>query len=303
MSPQLIVPCLWFDAAALDAARLYTSLFDNSRLCGNVATGEASSKLTGLDVGTPLTVEFEIAGFRIVGLNGGPMFKLNPSISFFVICETEEEIDRLWEKLAEGGLAMMPLAKQEWSEKYGWVCDRFGVNWQIALGKLSDVGQKITPSFMFVGEQYGRGEEAVNLYTSIFPRSSIDGILRHEAGGTERAGSVKHAQFALQGEKFMIMENAYSHAFNFNEAFSLMIHVETQADVDYYWSKLVADGGQESQCGWLKDKFGVSWQVVPRVLHTMISDPDRAKADRVTAAFMQMKKFDIAELERAYQGA
>lgn len=302
-STQQIVPCLWFDGNGADAAKLYTSLFENSKILTTLVYNEETNKHTGKPVGSPFTVEFEIAGLRMLALNGGPMFKIDPSISLFVICETEAELDRIWTALAEGGTVMMPRERQEWSEKFGWLADRFGLNWQLSLGKISDVGQKITPSFLFVGENYGRAEAAIELYTSTFSGSSIDGILKHPPGGTESEKAIKHAQFALHGEKFMLMENSLAYDIKFSEGFSLMIFVDTQEEIDYFWTKLIADGGQESQCGWLKDKFGVSWQVVPSSLTKMISDPDAAKAKRVTSALMQMQKLDLAMLERAYQGS
>lgn len=192
----------------------------------------------------------------------------------------------------------MALDKYDWSEKYGWVQDRFGVSWQISYGKLSDVGQKFTPSLLFTKENFGKAEEALNFYTSIFPASSVEGILKFTAEeGAE--GKVKHAQFNLGKQVFMIMDAPGSHAFTFNEAISFFVSCNTQEEIDYYWEKLIAGGGQESQCGWLKDKFGLSWQIVPPVLMELHADKDPAKAARAMQAMMKMKKIIIADLEKA----
>jgi len=212
------------------------------------------------------------------------------------VCETETETDKVWNTLADGGSVLMPLDKYEWSEKYGWVQDRFGVSWQIAFGKIRDVGQKITPSLMFVGEHHGKAEQAINFYTSVFDNSAISGILHYQAGESDPEGTVKHAQFNINKYVMMAMDSSFSHQFTFNEAISFVVDCQTQEEIDYYWNKLT-EGGQESMCGWLKDRFGVSWQIVPTILGKLMSDTTRA--ERVTKAFLQMKKFDIEKLKQA----
>jgi predicted 3-demethylubiquinone-9 3-methyltransferase (glyoxalase superfamily) len=276
-----IHPCLWFDGNAKAAADLYCSLFLNSKIT----------------VDTAMVVNFELAGLKFMGLNGGPMFKPNASISFTVICETDDETNELWKHLSADGMIMMPLDKFEWSERYGFLQDRFGVCWQIMKGKYSDVNQKITPTLLFVGNSFGQAEKAVKFYTEVFSQSSIDGILLYTKDEGEAAGTVKHSQFILDKKVFMAMDGAGNHSFAFNEAISFVVDCETQEEIDYYWNKLTADGGQESQCGWLKDKFGVSWQIVPAVLGKLMTDPERSQ--RVMLAFMKMKKFDIAALMNA----
>ena len=299
---QKITPCLWFDDNAEEAANFYTSLFADSQIGKILRYGKEGQEITGKAPGSIMTVEFQLAGYKFTGLNGGPHFSFTPAISFFVTCETEAEVDALWEKLAQDGTVLMELASYDWSKKYGWLSDRYGLSWQIALGKIADVGQKITPFLMFVGKQYGRAEEAIKFYTQIFADSSIDSIRRHPGSEGETAGTVQHAQFGLSGEKFMAIESGLGHPFNFNEAISLEIRCETQAEVDYFWTALIANGGEEGPCGWLKDPFGVSWQVVPSVLYEMLDDPDPTKSQRVTKAFLQMKKFDVAGLQQAYAG-
>lgn len=249
-----------------------------------------------------MVVEMELSGYRINLLNGGPVFKLNPSISFFVQLETEDEVNALWAGLSEGGAVLMPLDSYPWSKRYGWLNDRFGVSWQISLGPKSDVRQTISPFLMFTQERAGQAESALKLYTSLFPNSSVHGIARHDGSGADAAGTVMHAQFYLNGETFMVMDSAGPHKFGFNEAVSLSIACDTQTELDHYWNALIADGGAEGNCGWLKDRFGVSWQIVPKSLGALMSQSDRAASERVTRAFMSMRKLDIAAIEAAAKG-
>ncbi|MBA4319873.1 MAG: hypothetical protein C0412_15855 [Flavobacterium sp.] len=277
---NVIYPCLWFDGNAKAAADFYCSIFNRSKIIDD----------------TQMVVRFEIDGRLIMGLNGGPMYKINPSISLFVTCETNEEIETIWNKLTEGGSAMMPLDEYPWSKKYGWVVDKFGMTWQLMLGELPAGGQKIIPCFLFVGKQYGRAEEAIKQYTSIFPNSEIRRLEIYEAGEPQLEGKLKFGDFTLQNELFAAMDGFGEHQFQFSEGLSLVVECETQEEIDTFWDKLT-EGGSEGQCGWLKDKFGVSWQVVPSVLSELMSDAE--KAPRVLQAFLKMKKFDIETLLKA----
>lgn len=257
---NLINPCLWFDGRASEAAQFYCSVFNGAKIMSD----------------TPLVAVFEAAGQKFMCLNGGPAFQLNPSISFFVVCETIDEVEQTWAMLLEEGSALMPLGQYDWSERYGWVQDKFGVNWQLSYGKIQEVGQKIVPTLMFTGTQQGRAEEAIQFYMSIFAESSLIGVLRYMSneGGVE--GTVKHAQFRLGKNIFMAMDSSYPHGFEFNEAISLVVECQSQEEIDFYWTQLSTDG-QEGQCGWLKDKFGVSWQIVPAILGDLMSDPKKAQ--------------------------
>ncbi|HEX4830713.1 MAG TPA: VOC family protein [Trebonia sp.] len=145
------------------------------------------------------------------------------------------------------------------------------------------------------------GEEAAEFYTSIFKDSSIGAVSRYGEAGPRPAGTVMTVEFTLNGQKFVAL-NGGQEGFSFDESVSLMIEAADQAEVDYYWERLT-DGGQESACGWLKDKFGFSWQVVPSAFYAMMRDPDPEKVNRVTAAMLTMKKLSVPDLERAYAGA
>jgi predicted 3-demethylubiquinone-9 3-methyltransferase (glyoxalase superfamily) len=157
--------------------------------------------------------------------------------------------------------------------------------------------QKITPFLWFDNQ----AEEAINFYMSVFKNSKLIDSSRYSEGSPMPAGTLMTATFELEGQQFMAL-NAGPH-FKFNEAISLFVNCETQAEVDALWAKLTADGGEESQCGWLKDKYGLSWQIIPTALGEMLGDPDREKAGRAMNAMLQMQKIDIATLRRAFDGS
>ena len=275
-----IYPCLWFDGKAKAAADFYCSVFKNSKITAN----------------NPMVTTFEIEGYKFMGLNGGPLFKINPSISFFVLFTSAVEVEAIWNMLSKDGSVMMPLNKYPWNEKYGWCQDKFGVNWQLMMNQNETSTEKIIPSLMFTQSNAGNAEKAINFYTSVFKNSSVISISRYLKGEHDVEGTIKHAQFTFGKQLFAAMDSSGAHAFTFNEGISFVVDCETQEEIDYYWDKLT-EGGVESKCGWLKDKFGVSWQIVPTILGKLMSDP--IKSQNVTQAFMQMKKFDIEKLMNA----
>jgi predicted 3-demethylubiquinone-9 3-methyltransferase (glyoxalase superfamily) len=158
------------------------------------------------------------------------------------------------------------------------------------------IAQRITPFLWFDGQ----AEEAANLYVSIFPSSKITATTRYGASGPGPAGSVMTIGFELDGMRFTALNGGPM--FKFTEALSLVVHCETQAEVDHYWERLTAGGGTPSKCGWLKDKLGLSWQIVPNALIELMQDKDKARAARVMQAMLQMGKIDIAKLEAAHRG-
>jgi predicted 3-demethylubiquinone-9 3-methyltransferase (glyoxalase superfamily) len=159
-------------------------------------------------------------------------------------------------------------------------------------GETEDAMQKITPCLWFDTE----GEEAARFYTSVFPNSRIVEVTRYGSAGPRPEGMVMTVDFELDGQKFVALNGGPQ--FTFDEAISFQVNCESQEEVDSYWSTL-SEGGEEGPCGWLKDKFGVSWQVVPTALTELISDPDEEKSQRVMRAMLEMKKIEIDALERA----
>ena len=220
-----------------------------------------------------------------------------------VLCETEEEVEKYWKPLSENGIVLMDLGEYPWSKKYGWVRDRFGVTWQLYLGE-NQGEQKIIPTLMYIHHNNGKAMQAMELYTKVFPNSKIGSVLKYGDGvGNEThevPENVQHAHFEIDGYSFFCMDNSYDHQFDFNEGISIVVMTENQEETDHLWNSLTANGGSESMCGWLKDPFGVSWQIVPKRLLQLMSDPDREKAQKVVIAMMKMQKISIPELEAAY---
>ncbi|MCI0388481.1 MAG: VOC family protein [Acidobacteria bacterium] len=289
---QKITPHLWYDKEAKEAADFYLSIFKDSKHKNTTSIHNTPS-------GSVDIVTIELMGQEFTLISAGPLFKFNPSVSFLVAFDSKEAVDATWKKLSEGGTALMELGTYPFSERYGWTQDRYGLSWQLFYTASQPNKQKITPTLMFVGEQCGNAEEAINFYTSVFRNAHVDGILRYgENEAPDKAGTIKHTAFTLEGQAFAAMDSAHGHNFAFNEAISLMVHCDTQKEIDYYWDKLTAVPEAE-QCGWLKDKFGFSWQIVPTTMDEMFREKDEKKIARVTEAFLKMKKFDIAKLQEA----
>jgi predicted 3-demethylubiquinone-9 3-methyltransferase (glyoxalase superfamily) len=305
---QKIVPCLWFDKNAEEAMNFYISVFaqfqaapDSSKIVSITRYPDEvpAEVMKGME-GKVLTGLFELAGYRFMALDGGPIFHFTPAISFFVRCHSEAEVDGYWSRLSDGGTALMPLDTYPFSKKYGWIQDKYGVSWQVILAQ-GPVGQTIIPSLMFVGDQAGKAEEAINYYAEVFGDAAVGDVARYGANQEpDREGSVAYGKFRLEGQSFTAMDSAHQHDFTFNEAISFYVECETQGEVDALWEKLSAVPESE-QCGWLKDRYGVSWQVIPKRLGELMNDPDPEKSGRVLEAMLQMKKIDVAQLEAAYQ--
>jgi predicted 3-demethylubiquinone-9 3-methyltransferase (glyoxalase superfamily) len=299
---QKIVPHLWFDKEAKEAAAFYVSVF------GRDSKVTHQSELHDTPSGDVDMVAFELWGYEFQAISAGPYFKLNQSISFMVNfdpsqdAEAKTRIDEIWNKLALGGKVMMALDQYPWSERYGWVEDKYGVSWQLILTKPEGEERPlIIPSLLFVNEKYGKAEEAVDFYLSVFKSSKLGTRMKYGPGQEpNKEGAVMFSDFQLFDEWFTAMDGGGKHGFDFNEALSLMVRCDSQEEIDYYWEKLSAVPESE-QCGWLKDKYGVSWQIVPTAMDEMMAKGTPEQIARVTKAFLQMKKFDIAELEKAYR--
>src|SRR5262249_36972191 len=216
---------------------------------------------------------------------------------------TATQVDALWAKLSERGKVLMELGKYPWSERYGWLQDKYGLSWQLISTGGEATAETITPPLMFVGPVRRKAEEAIRFYASIFHDTKVGQIIRRGKGEEpEKEGTLTYGSFTLEGQEFGAMDSAREHGFAFNEAISFLVRCDTQDEIDYYWGKLTQGGDPRAQqCGWLKDKYGVSWQVSPGILGEMMQGKDSKRGARLTKAFLKMKKFDIAELKRAYE--
>jgi predicted 3-demethylubiquinone-9 3-methyltransferase (glyoxalase superfamily) len=292
---QKIVSHLWYDKEAKEAALFYMSLFDQSKLIN-------ATVLENTPSGDAEVVNFELAGQSFSAISAGPFFKFNPSISLMVACTTVEEVNTKWKALSEGGMELMPLGEYPFSKWYGWTQDRYGLSWQLMLVEEVEGIQKITPNLLFSNVACGKAEEAIKYYTEVFEDSEITMVSKYADGEamTSKA-KVNYAAFKLSGIGFSAMDNAFDVDYHFNEAFSIMVNCKDQEEIDYFWDKLSAVPEAE-QCGWIKDKFGVSWQIVPSNLNDLLSHGSKDEIKRVTEAFLKMKKFDLEALERARLG-
>ncbi|WP_050049618.1 VOC family protein [Halostagnicola sp. A56] len=280
----------------------YTTIFEDASTGSVNRYDEASATASGRPEGSVMSIEFELEGRSFVALNGGPGFEFNPSISFIVNCPTTEAVDELWADLSTGSKTLMALDSYPFSDRYGWVSDEFGVSWQLI--QTADIsGREIIPLLLFAGERCGQAQAAMAFYTATFDDAEINEISRYDADQEpDEEGTVTFAEFTLAGQRFAAMDSAWAHDFGFNEAISFAVDCTDQEEVDYYWDALTADGGAEGQCGWLTDKYGVSWQVVPTGLTELLRDEDAARATRVTEVMLRMRKLDLEELRNVHAG-
>lgn len=299
---QKIVPHLWFDTQAKEAAAFYCRAFPGSKVL-------SSSVLKGTPSGDCDIVTFNLSGHDFMAISAGPFFKINPSVSFILNFDpstdkqAETHLNELWNKLNEGGTALMPLRAYPFSKRYGWVQDRFGVSWQLMLtNPKGEPRPFITPSLLFANANQNRAEDAIRFYVETFRNARMGSLVRYpQATGPAQKDSVMFSDFMLENQWFAAMDSGTEQPFVFNEGISLLINCDTQEEIDYYWERLSAVP-QAEQCGWLKDKFGVAWQVTPTRLNAMLAAGMPERTERVTKAFLQMKKFDIAKLEAAFRG-
>lgn len=298
---QKIIPHLWFDSEAKEAAEFYVSAFGNGSAIKNV------SVLHNTPSGDCDVVSFEIQGYSFMSISAGPLFKFNPSVSFMINFDPSRDenarknLDLLWEQLSNGGKVLMPLDQYPFSKRYGWIEDKYGLTWQLILSDPEGEERPfIVPTLLFTEEVCGQAEEALNFYCSAFENSKEGLIARYGKGQEpDKEGTIMFADFMIEGQWFAAMDSAREHGYAFNEAISFLVSCDTQKEIDYYWDKLSAVPGA-GQCGWLKDKFGLSWQISPTKLNKMINEGTPEQVERVTKAFLQMKKFDLEKLEEAY---
>ncbi|MCX7880273.1 MAG: VOC family protein [Ignavibacteria bacterium] len=298
---QKIIPSLWFEKEAKEASEFLVSIFGensrviNTQLLRNTPSGDAD------------LVTFELRGYRFMAISGGPYFKINPSISFiltFNLAKDRNSYDNLnyfWEKLTQDGKILMPLDKYFFSERFGWVEDKFGISWQLTL--IDDEKNErdfITPALMFANERFGFALEATDYYISLFNNSRRVSISRYpmEMGPNNEATMI-YSEFILHNQWFAVLDNPYPQNFGFNEAIAFVVACDSQEEVDYFWSKLTFYPEAE-QCGWLKDKYGISWQIIPKEYLLMMQTASQQQIDRVLQAVLNMKKLDLTKLKEVF---
>lgn len=265
-----IYPCIWCDNNAIEVAGFYQNTFPDTKITAQ----------------NPVVVMLEMSNQNLMLLNGGDKYQPNPAISFMYMTPDSDLIDHLWAKLSSDGFALMPKDKYDWSDNYGWVQDKYGVSWQLYFGPEEYCSQTIVPTLMFTQDMNGKAEEAAAFYRSVFPDSEERGMQKRENG------EVEHGEFKILNYLLMMMDGGNAHNFSFSEGFSLVVNCKDQMEIDNYWNALTSNGGEESKCGWLKDQYGVSWQIIPENLGNLMTQNPAAGE-----ALMKMKKIEIEKLK------
>lgn len=292
---QRIIPHLWFEKEAANAANFYTKVFPDAKVdfiqeIGDTAKGKVEM------------VGFQIMGYSMMAIGAGAPFTINPSISMMVnfdpsqLDDARQKIDEVWGQLAEGGEVLMPIDKYPFSERYGWVNDKYGFSWQLILTKPDGKERPLmVPYMLFTGDKCGQAKAASEFYLSVFKNTKSGALAPYLEGmPPNKAGDTMLTDFMLEGQWFAAMDSALEHNFSFNEAVSLMINCKDQGEIDYYWDKLSAVAEAE-QCGWVKDKYGISWQIIPTNMGELMG----RNPEKTTPAMLKMKKIIIADLEQA----
>lgn len=290
-----IIPNIWFDGTALEAAEFYAGVFREVAVTKIVTYPEDGlPDFQAHMAGRPLTVDVEIHGRRLSLINAGPEFRPNHSISFLLnfdpsqydggVDEAIVYLDSVHDALVDGGGGvMMELGEYPHSARYAWIRDRFGVTWQLMLTNPSGEDRPfLTPSFMFGGANQDKAREATDFWISVIDASARGALVEYDHG------AVMFTDFRLADEWFAAMDSAVPQDTTFNEGISLLIEAEPGAELDRLWNELSSDPAAE-QCGWCKDRFGVSWQVVPENMDELMTRPG------AYGTLMGMKKIEAEE--------
>ncbi|AHI21814.1 VOC family protein [Corynebacterium vitaeruminis] len=275
---QTIVPNIWCNGNALEIGQFYADAFPKSKITGIVRyPTEGLLDFQKPMAGQPLTVDVAIAGYKITLVNADDTFAPNPAISFMVTSPTPEATRALWDRLVAGGTVMMELGQYPFNPLYGWVEDKFGVSWQL-LTDASGTAPYIYPNFMFCGRSQNRAAEAIETYTGIFPDSAVERVVTYGEMGTPANGvieedSVVFSTFTLAGQTFGAMDSAVKQPFDFNCGVAMLVNAHGQDEIDRYWQALSA-APEAERCGWLQDRFGVAWEIVPDNLGELMVRPN-----------------------------
>lgn len=282
--PHKITPMIRCTADGKAQAEHYCAIFPDA-------------KITKIN---PVVTTFEIYGQTLSTLNGSehPGATLNPSISFSLRIKDQDETKRIRDLLADGGSVMMPFQAYDRSPAYGRCNDKYGVSRQVMYDDRPErIANALVPSFMYTGVNNGKTAKAMAFYTSIFPASKIDLTRPYgENAMGENPAHLNHAEFKLVNQQFIAMDSGMDHKFNFNDGISFSVSCIDQAEVDTYRNALVADWGEEVQCGRCKDKYGVSRQIVPIALWEALFQADAVASKYAMDAMLKMKKIIIADL-------
>lgn len=298
---QKIIPNIWYTGNAEEAGVFYASVFDDATSAVTARYPDEVPDWQAEFAGAALVVDVEIGGYHLSLINAGGEFHPNPSISFMLNFDpvmfggdeaaARARMDALWARLADGGTALMDIDKYDWSKRYGWVQDRYGVSWQLMLtDPEGDPRPFVIPQLMFSADVVGQARDAATCYVDLFDDAEMGLIAQYPApSGAAPAGSIMFGEFRIGEQWFSMMDDGSGGSSPFTPAISLEVQCRDQAEIDRYWDALTAQPEAE-QCGWLADKWGVSWQIVPANMGELMQRPNAYQH------MLEMKKIVIDEL-------
>ncbi len=286
---QAIIPHLWYDTEAKEAAAFYVNIFG-----GKI---DWTYTITDTPSGDSDLIQFQLGDMTLAAISAGPYFKLNESMSLMVNVASKDEVTRLYQALSEGGRVLMPLGEYPFSPYYVWLEDRFGLSWQLSYAPDLDNSYQFDICLLFSQDQVGLAQPMLDYYKDKLPQASVGQLSYYGEGeAAVEAAKLNYAELLVAGQKMIVMDHGYGGEASFNEAFSLMVYVDSQDELNFYYDLLSAVPEAE-MCGWVKDQFGISWQIVPRILMEAYdtASPEQIKA--VNAAVMTMKRLDIGTIQ------
>ncbi|MGQ7661038.1 VOC family protein [Streptococcus suis] len=286
---QPIIPHLWYDTEAKEAVAFYVDLFG-----GKI---DWTYTITDTPSGDSDLIQFQLGDMTLAAISAGPYFKLNESMSLMVNVASKDEVTRLYQALSEGGRVLMPLGEYPFSPYYVWLEDRFGLSWQLSYAPDLDKPHQFDICLLFSQEQVGLAQPMLDYYKDKLPQASVGQLSYYGEGeAAVEAAKLNYAELLVAGQKLIVMDHGYGGEASFNEAFSLMVYVDSQDELNFYYDLLSAVPEAE-MCGWVKDQFGISWQIVPRILMEAYdtASPETVKA--VNDAVLTMKRLDFATIQ------
>ncbi len=285
-----IIPHLWFSDNGQEAIGFYTGLFKESSL-------RDLRVLPGNEFENVKVMSFELMNTPMMAIEAVSTFQFNASFSYYVYCGSDSEVQRLYNVLSENGNVVFPVGNYPWSSCYAWVVDKYGLSWQLDQDDIK-TEQKIVPTLMFSNQFSSSVAAYTEILKNIFPAFKLMVTAPYPVEQSPSEGALLFAQVKIAGFVINLMSSHHSQNFEFNESNSLMVYCQDQDEIDYYWNCL-AENGMMQACGWLKDQFGVSWQIVPAKLDEMIFQTDQIQLKELTDVMLKMVKLDVGVLERA----
>lgn len=286
---QPIIPHLWYDTEAKEAVAFYVDLFG-----GKI---DWTYTITDTPSGDSDLIQFQLGDMTLAAISAGPYFKLNESMSLMVNVASKDEVTRLYQALSEGGRILMPLGEYPFSPYYVWLEDRFGLSWQLSYAPDLDKPYQFDICLLFSQDQVGLAQPMLDYYKDKLPQASVGQLSYYGEGeAAVEAAKLNYAELLVGGQKMIVMDHGYGGEVSFNEAFSLMVYVDSQDELNFYYDLLSAVPEAE-MCGWVKDQFGISWQIVPRILMEAYdtANPETVKA--VNDAVLQMRRLDFDQIK------